>query len=450
MYMKFRGGYNIDLSNGPAERVDAADTPNELFIPLCYSHFNFSDIKVENGQTVKKGEILAIDPENYNLPVLAPMSGTVQIDETVITLSKLSKDGCAGTSESTGSAKLMAMGAWRYFENAFSRKPANPDKPDGVILKLVDLDSFVMTSQVDLIGNIDDLCSGIEKIAELAGDAKVYIIISRKQAKSADIKPKSLAGKGNIEVITIPDKYGQDNAALLADKIGFNPDQNIWSVTTQGIFAVDTVINKNQFSVDLMLSYAGPGVKDPRYIKAPVGYPLAKLTDGDNTIDESVRLIDGGVLTGRTIQPEEKGLAINTVGVTVLSDSPKRKFLKFAMLGMDNLRFSKKMTTALEGEIRACIQCGYCQEVCPAGLMPDYLHKLLYAEDIDKADVSGLQKCVRCGLCSYICVSKIDLTEEFIQAQDHIAAEKAEHAALEAAKKAKEAKEAAEKEQEVG
>ena len=436
--MKFRGGYNINLSNSPAARVDVVDIPDELFIPLSYSHFNFSQLKVEDGQSVQKGDILAIDPDNYDLPVLASMTGTVKLNETSITLTNLSQNGSATIPPASEITKLVRMGAWRYFTDAFSGKTAKPAKPDGIILKLVDLDSFVMTSQIELIGNVDDLCKGIDLIAELAETAKVYIIISKKQAKSAEIKPKTFAGKGNIELITIPDKYGQDNSALLADKAGFTPEQNIWSVSTQGVFAVDSVVNKNQFSVDLMFSYAGPGVKDPRYLKAPVGYPLTKLTDNNQVIDEPVRLISGGVFSGRTIDTNEMGLAPDTTGITVLGDNPKRKLLKFAMMGMDNLRFSKKMSTALEGERRACIQCSYCQEVCPAGLMPDFLHKILYTKDLDKAEVSGLQKCVRCGLCSYICVSKIDLTEEFIKAQDQIAAEHAEHAAHEAAKKAQE------------
>ncbi len=432
--MKFRGGYNIDLSNSPAARVDTVDIPDELFIPFCYSTFNFSQLKVADGQKVQKGEILAIDPENYNLPILASMTGIVELGETSIKISNLSSSGQAEIPNTSGISKLVQMGAWRYFTDAFSKKTAKTEKPDGIILKLVDLDSYVMTSQLELIGNVDDLCKGIDSLAELAENAKIIIVISNKQAKSAEIKPKTFAGKGNIELVTIPDKYGQDNSALLADKAGFTPYQNIWSVSTQGVFAVDSVINKGQFCVDLMFSFAGPGVKEPRYMKAPVGYPIDKLLDQDKVIEEPARIISGGVLSGRTIDISEKGLAHDTIGVTVLSDSPKRKFLKFAMLGMDDMRFSKKMTTALGGEIRACIQCGYCQEVCPAGLMPDLLHKILYAKDLDRAEVSGLQKCVRCGLCSYICVSKIDLTEEFIQAQDHIAAEHAEHAAHEAAK----------------
>ena len=441
MQMKFRGGYNIDLSNSPVERVDVPGMPDELFFPLAYSEFNFSDVKVENGQKVSKGDILAIDPANYELPLLASLAGTVKLDDKLITLTNLNENNIASATESSGIAKLVRMGAWRYFKDAFSGKPANPATPDGVIIKLIDLDSFVMTSQLELIGNVDDLCKGIDLIAEIAGNAKVYIILSKKQAKSADIKPKDFSGKGNIELITIPDKYGQDNTALLADKAGFKPEQNIWSVSTQGIFAVDSVTNKNEFSTDIKFSFAGPGVLEPRFIKAPAGYPLNKLTE-NQVIDESVRLISGGVLSGRTINSEEKGVSQDTIGITVLNDNPKRKMLKFAMLGMDNLRFSRKMTTALEGERRACIQCGYCQEVCPAGLMPDFLHKIIYANDLDRAEVSGLQKCVRCGLCSYICVSKIDLTKEFIEAQDHIAAEHAEHAAHEAAL----AKEKAEKE----
>ena len=32
--------------------------------------------------------------------------------------------------------------------------------------------------------------------------------------------------------------------------------------------------------------------------------------------------------------------------------------------------FAERFTTALRGERRPCVSCGFCEEVCPAGIMP--------------------------------------------------------------------------------
>jgi len=67
------------------------------------------------------------------------------------------------------------------------------------------------------------------------------------------------------------------------------------------------------------------------------------------------------------------------------------------------------MTTSFQGEDRACIQCGHCEQVCPVEIMPQFLFKSVLASDYDEAEALGLKDCAECGLCTYVCPSKIDL-----------------------------------------
>ncbi len=82
--------------------------------------------------------------------------------------------------------------------------------------------------------------------------------------------------------------------------------------------------------------------------------------------------------------------------------------------------------SVLHGEGRPCISCNYCEEVCPAGIMPHLIHKHLYADDIEEADATRVDLCVECGLCSYVCPSKIDLMNQFVEAKKVISAEQEE------------------------
>jgi Na+-transporting NADH:ubiquinone oxidoreductase subunit A len=65
------------------------------------------------------------------------------------------------------------------------------------------------------------------------------------------------------------------------------------------------------------------------------------------------------------------------------------------------------------GELRACVNCGYCAAICPVDILPQYTYKCIYAEEMEDALAHGLLDCVECGLCSYVCPSKIELTETF-------------------------------------
>ncbi len=84
------------------------------------------------------------------------------------------------------------------------------------------------------------------------------------------------------------------------------------------------------------------------------------------------------------------------------------------------------MTTAVRGELRPCISCNFCEEVCPAGIMPYLIHKYLYRDLIEEAEEARLDLCVRCGLCSFVCPSKIELRQQFIESKTLIEKEKEE------------------------
>jgi len=154
--------------------------------------------------------------------------------------------------------------------------------------------------------------------------------------------------------------------------------------------------------------------------------------------EPSARLINGGVLTGEAIGDETLGLDTECRGLTVLPDDQEREFLGFVRPGWDRscyapcylsalrVKFRERYTTAVRGEGRPCVSCGYCEEVCPAHIMPHLIHKYLYRDLIEEADEARVDLCVECGLCSYVCPSKIDLRKEIIDAKALIAKEKEE------------------------
>ena len=121
-----------------------------------------------------------------------------------------------------------------------------------------------------------------------------------------------------------------------------------------------------------------------------------------------------------------------------MPEHTEREFLGFIRPGFDRssyapcflsalrLKFRERFSTAMRGEGRPCVSCNFCEEVCPAGIMPHLLHKYLYEDLIEEADVARIDLCVRCGLCSFVCPSKIELTEQFIEAQYLIEKEKEE------------------------
>ena len=125
--------------------------PKALYLPLYSERFKFTDIRVKNGQNVSGGDVLATDPDNYSVPLLAPRSGTIrlkavenhivledisQLDERAdIAIKKMQhvehEMGAAGIKR----YKLLSLGAWQFFYDAFTGALPDPlGTPQAVII----------------------------------------------------------------------------------------------------------------------------------------------------------------------------------------------------------------------------------------------------------------------------------------------------------------------------
>ena len=71
--------------------------------------------------------------------------------------------------------------------------------------------------------------------------------------------------------------------------------------------------------------------------------------------------------------------------------------------------------TAL-GPAWACIRCGWCESVCPEGLLPERLHT---AFECNVPDATVFD-CIECGACTAACPSRLDLVNEFRMVKDRM------------------------------
>ena len=58
-----------------------------------------------------------------------------------------------------------------------------------------------------------------------------------------------------------------------------------------------------------------------------------------------------------------------------------------------------------------CIKCGDCNDICPAGILPqNIMDAELRSVNLRIVDLDT-HLCVECGLCTYVCPSKINVLE---------------------------------------
>jgi Na+-transporting NADH:ubiquinone oxidoreductase subunit A len=452
--VKFTGGYNILLEGKPGRLIETPPEPEVLYLPLRSRRFEFSEMYVEDGQRVNGGSVLARDPNNYAVPLLAPRAGVVQLDTSKrhIVLKDISKTEFAYSEQGKlphivrqmGEAgikryKLLELGAWQHFCDAFGGTLPDPlGTPQAVIVSTISLEPFVARGDVQLQERLLDFTRGLEHLQSLLEYQPIYLVMPDISSDFALQVRRQIRGYARAELIEIPLKYPYDNPNILARHLGLKRDAGpVWFVQTEGALAVDRALTLSKPCLSRIVSVAGSAVELPVHINVMTGYPIKDIRSR-RVPAGIVRIINGGVLTGRAIDTETLGLDTECTGLTVLTEHTERELFGFARPGWDrncyaacflsSLRkdFCERFTTAMRGEERACVSCNFCEEVCPAGIMPHLLHKYLYCDLLEEAEQARMDLCIECGLCSVICPSKIDLTNQFIEAKAMLEKEKEE------------------------
>jgi len=447
--MKHPGGYNLSLAGRPSAQVDVLGDPAELHLPLRSRRFSFTDICVADGDVVSAGSVIARDPANHGVPLLAPRAGTVRTEskDGHIVLSDLG-DRPACADEALVDAlpgvqarqRLLDMGAWQHFADAHTGALPDPHgAPRAVIVHTVSFEPFTARGDALLTGAFSGFIRGLGHVQSLLEYQPIHLVVPEVNSALAKRVLDAVRGFAWIKVYPVPLRYPADNPRLIMRRLGgFAADAKhpVWATDVAGVLAVDRVLTDRLPCTERTISLAGPAAPNPRHLRLTPGYPLKALL-GDAFGSDVIRVIDGGILTGETLDEGQLGLDVECRGLTLLPEATERPFLGFLRPGTDRSSYSRcflsalaprlpeRLTTALRGERRACVCCTSCERVCPAGIMPHAIHRNLYQDVLEEAERLRVDLCVGCGLCSYVCPSKIELCSELCRAAETIRQETA-------------------------
>jgi len=453
--MKFRGGYNILLKGMPDIEIKVMPEPDSLYLPLRSRRFVFSEISVKDGDRVNSGDIIAKDPDNYAVPLLAPRAGVVRLkkDEDQIVLEDIAmleehadidKEEQSHIEHEMGAAgikryRLLTLGAWQFFYDAYTGALPDPlGTPQAIIVSTVSLEPYVARGDAQLQKRLLNFTRGLEQLQSLLEYQLIYLVLPDIKSEFADLVRNHIRGYAWVKTINIPLTYPYDDFSILSRKLGLGRDKGpVWAVRTEGVLAVDRALTSTKPCTARVISIGGTGINSPCHINVMPGYPINKIME-EYVSEPAVRMINGGILTGQIMGEETPGIDTECRGITVIPELREREFLGFARPGwsrscfagcyLSSLRkkFFECFNTGVRGEGRPCISCNFCEDVCPAGITPHLIHKYLYRDLVEEAEQARTDLCVECGLCSYVCPSKIDLRQQLIDAKKLIEQEKEE------------------------
>ena len=205
------------------------------------------------------------------------------------------------------------------------------------------------------------------------------------------------ANEPDIEVCALEVKYPQgDEKQILKALTGKEVPSgglpiNIGAVVSNvsTMLSIFEAIVLEKPVIERTLTVSGGGIENPGNYKVRIGTPIRQLIEECGGFSGKVeKVVSGGPMMGFTVHDLDTPVTKGTSGILALT--PKE------------VRGARTCT---------CIACGGCISVCPLGLNPTKLFKLVDHMEINAAIAEGLMDCKECGCCAYACPSHIPLVQ---------------------------------------
>ncbi len=474
--MKIRGGYTPRIAGRPASDVHEVALPEKLLLSLERNGTRYTSL-VRAGQSVAFGDPVAeASVEGGTVQIPAPARGRVargQADEGTIVIDDLvperetSRFGRHEPERISGpeiTGVLARAGIWPFFWSARSGGVPSlgaEGKPKAIVINTVLAEPFRARGRVLISRQWDRIIQGIRFLPRLLADyGRVEIVLTAVRDPVARKMYADLSGFAWARLHSVPVLYPVENPRVLAAAVrqtvgALTAEEDVWLIDVQGMAALGACLAEGLPLHERTVVTAGPGVENPRHHVARIGTPTDLLAP-EARDPEKVCVLRGGLLTGTPIRRPADAVQYDDDAFFFLPEASARQFLSFVRPGFDRTSYlpsfatavtrarDKSISTSLRGERRPCISCGLCERVCPAGLLPQILHRYLYRDAVEQAEKAGIERCVDCNLCTFVCPSKIELQRQFADAEQGIRSERgAERAAMAAAGAASSEKESA-------
>jgi electron transport complex protein RnfC len=405
---KFRGGVHPKQYKLTASKpIEKAKLPEKVVIPLRQHIGAPCDPLVKVGDEVKVGQKIGDSSAKVSAPVHASISGTVEKISselspsgefvTCVTIRSDGRDEWVKLPplgedspkqillERIREAGIVGMGGAGFPTHI----KLNPPKPvHTLIVNGVECEPYITSDHRLMLEYSQEIAEGIKIAAKILGVQNVIVAIE--DNKPDAVKKMEEATKGFAEIVVLKTRYPRgDERHLIKSVLGVEvPAGGLpfdVGVVVQNVATLKAIHDavRGKPLVERVVTVTGD-VAEPKNLMTRVGTLFSDLLQqcGGPTKGPT-KLIAGGPM----------------MGVALSADAPVAKTTGCVLV----------MGEVKEEEESPCIRCGRCVEVCPMGLMPTILAKLVRAEKYEDALAGNILSCDECGCCAYICPSRIPL-----------------------------------------
>ena len=436
--LKISRGFNLDVAEQPDLSCVHLALPSSLGCCAGDIPHIRPKLLVKEGQRVKTGETLFTDKRDTTIQYVSPGTGLVEkvvygarrrLKEVVIATEAedeyveydpVDLNGITGMPRDALVSILKQGGLWQGLRQFPALDFADPDHSPAMIIVVMDgNDLFSPRPDIILKDNITAFEAGMAILRQFSNRLAVV-------CRESSLDGIRTIGSSVADQIThtAPDVYPAWHPGAVLYQIKQEVAENsAWCVRLDHLIMMGRFLLSGRYPVEKIVTVTQPGKQQP-HMRVRQGMPLSALVE--NMPESSI--ITTGRFNGRILEADTHiGFFENTVNI--IEAGPGEELFGFVRPGLNKPTVSStflsslfkrpaKMDCTLHGEARACINCSYCERICPNDLMPSFIMKALHADELEDALALGLMDCCRCGLCSFTCPSKIELTRILSDAMD--------------------------------
>lgn len=441
---KFNGGihppqHKVESTSLPIGKLSL---PEKLTLPLRQHVGNMPKIKVQVGDYVLKGQMLAEAEGTVSAAIHAPTSGIVSaIDEQVIPHPSGLTDLCISLTpdgkETWGelqpidwrntdkkelvnklrSSGIVGLGG-ATFPTHIKLRSNGTSNVHTLIINAAECEPYITCDDMLMRERADEVVKGIAIVQYILGAQKSIIGVedNKVEAITAMTNACTSAEQDTIEVKVVPTLYPSGDARRLihlilgteipSDKRSTDVGIQVFNVAT--VLAIYRYFEFGEPSISRIVTMTG-NVVNPQNFEVLFGTPLMSLVKASGAAKaDTTHFIMGGPMMGFDLPNTH--VPITKAANCIIAAAP-------------NL-------FAAPPPAMPCIRCARCADACPVNLQPQELYRFAKSNNFESARDYNLFDCIECGCCTYVCPSNIPLVQYYRYAKSEIiAADKATSAA---------------------
>lgn len=299
---------------------------------------------------------------------------------------------------------------------------------DTIVVNAMECESPISTDNCLIINFAQNIISGLIIINQVLQPKHIIIAIKKDMVRainalreSLTVFPYNLIQNISIQTFEQAYPYGYSKTIInLVTKKNIPLDKHsseygIICLNVATIYAIEQAVNFNKPLVDRIVTITGDLISQPGNYLLPIGTPISKLLEAFNIDLNSVSntkgiiIYIGGQYMGYELFNSHNPMHMNHID-----------YLDYISIEKTTQAIQFLSTSAVHKDIKnyaPCIKCGYCESICPVGLLPQQLfwfgQGLNTNNNNELLEKYSLNTCIECGLCDSACPSNIPLTAIF-------------------------------------